>query len=286
MKEKSGNIGTEENLLDVWGRFILRISVLAENSALCPEFGAEHGLSLFIETENAKLLFDMGQTELFAENAKKMGVDLRETDFAVLSHGHYDHGGGLGAFLRLNETAPIYLSSYAFEPHFNAADKYIGLDKAFYSEERFVFCNGAVGIAPRITLYGGKSEIPSETLGAKGMKVLRGNVLVSDDFRHEQYLVIEESGRRYLFSGCSHRGASGIAEYFSPDVFIGGFHFSKVDAGSEAGRALLTEEAKALLKAGGEYYTCHCTGEAQFEVMKDLMGEKLSYISSGQVIEI
>ena len=118
------------------------------------------------------------------------------------------------------------------------------------------------------------------------MKVLTEKGLVGDDFCHEQYLLVEENGRKYLFSGCSHRGASEIAEYFKPDVFIGGFHFSKVDSETAEGRRLLEAEAKALLEVGCEYYTCHCTGTAQFEVLKKHMGKKLFRLSSGQKITV
>ena len=56
------------------------------------------------------------------------GVDLAAVDLAVLSHGHYDHGGGLARFLELNSTAPVYLNEHAFEPHYHGAERYIGLD--------------------------------------------------------------------------------------------------------------------------------------------------------------
>lgn len=264
----------------------MKVSVLAENTALCSEFGAEHGLSLYIETKGKKILFDMGQTALFVCNAKKLGIDLSEADLAVLSHGHYDHGGGLGAFFEQNSSAKVYLSRYAFEEHYNAEDKYIGLDKSFYREERFEFCEGITQISVGITLFGGKGKEMPKTLGARGMKVLEKGRLAGDDFRHEQYLLIEEDGRRYLFSGCSHRGASEIAEYFKPDVFIGGFHYSKVNPETAEGRALLEAEARALLKAGCRYYTCHCTGTEQFEFLKQIMGEKLYYISGGDRVDI
>ena len=88
----------------------MRIVTLVENTARRQDLTAEHGLSLYIETENHKILFDAGQSEAFAENAKKLGVDLTQTDLAVLSHGHYDHGGGLAKFLEANDHAPIFLS--------------------------------------------------------------------------------------------------------------------------------------------------------------------------------
>lgn len=75
------------------------IKVLIENTAISKDFGCEHGLSLYIETGDRKILFDVGASELFLENAKKLGVDVSDVDYLVISHGHYDHGGGLRAFL-------------------------------------------------------------------------------------------------------------------------------------------------------------------------------------------
>ena len=83
-----------------WYFLFMKITVLTENTisknieeSLAEKLKAEHGLSLFIETENHKILFDMGQTNLFLKNAKNLNINLEDVDFAVLSHGHYDHGG-------------------------------------------------------------------------------------------------------------------------------------------------------------------------------------------------
>ena len=120
----------------------MKITVLTENTisknispALSEKLKAEHGLSLFIETENHKILFDMGQTNLFLENAKNLNINLEKADFAILSHGHYDHGGlfsetesfGISAFLKINKIAAIYINENAFSENFNANKKYIGL---------------------------------------------------------------------------------------------------------------------------------------------------------------
>ena len=114
----------------------MKITSLLENTTTNEQFKVEHGLSLFIETENCKILFDMGQTDLFAENARTLGIDLAEVDSAVLSHGHYDHGGGLAKFLEINDHAPVYISEKVFQPHYNGTEKYIGLDCRLQGNER------------------------------------------------------------------------------------------------------------------------------------------------------
>lgn len=73
----------------------MKISILTDNRTKKRDFLAEHGLSIYIETEKANILFDTGQSDVYCRNALKMDVDLNKTDFIILSHGHYDHCGGL-----------------------------------------------------------------------------------------------------------------------------------------------------------------------------------------------
>ena len=111
----------------------MKLVTLMEDTTCAPAFACEHGLSFYIETGSSKLLFDMGQTDLFLKNAAMCGVDLSKVDTAFVSHGHYDHGGGLAAFLKINDHAPVYLHEKAFEPHFSHKPegiKDIGLDVA------------------------------------------------------------------------------------------------------------------------------------------------------------
>ena len=86
----------------------MKITALVENTSV-PGLPVEHGLSLYIETTRHTILFDSGQGTLFAENAERLGKDLAKVDLMVLSHGHYDHGGGLKTFLELNDHAPLRL---------------------------------------------------------------------------------------------------------------------------------------------------------------------------------
>lgn len=260
----------------------MRITCLIENT-LYPEAagcGCEHGLSLYIETCGRKILFDMGQTEQFAENAAVLGVDLSAVDTAVLSHGHYDHGGGLKRFLAVNDRAPVYLSRYAFEPHYNGTEKYIGLDTSLADHPRLRFTDGVCGIGEGMTLYSCNERERPHNPGSFGLTMLENGVPVPDDFRHEQYLLIEENGRRILFSGCSHKGIADIVRWFTPDVLIGGFHFSKITS-----EELLEAYARDLDSFDTRYYTCHCTGEAPFRQMKRYM-KHLYSLSAGQRMEV
>jgi len=89
----------------------MRVVALIENTK--PEgrddLTAEHGLSLYIEQEGRHILFDTGATGAFTRNAEKLGIDLGAVDAAVISHHHFDHGGGLARFLEINQRAKIYL---------------------------------------------------------------------------------------------------------------------------------------------------------------------------------
>lgn len=258
----------------------MKIVSLVENTSASPDIGAEHGLSLYIETENLKILFDMGQTELFADNAVELGVDLSAVDVAVLSHGHYDHGGGLKKFLEINGKAPVYLHKYAFGPHYNGTEKYIGLDVSLENSSRLVLTEGTTKIGNGLTLFDCNANTPSYNLGSFGLNVKENGVFVPDDFRHEHYLLIEENQKRVLISGCSHKGILNVAQWFDADVIIGGFHFSKLPLDEK-----LTEYAEKLNGHQSMFYTCHCTGVEQYKFMKSHM-ERLNYLSAGQTIEI
>ena len=254
----------------------MKVVTLMENTSCRENVSFEHGLSLYIETENSKILFDAGQSAAFAENAEKLGVDLKAVDFAVLSHGHYDHGGGLKAFLERNAAAPVYVSQYAFEPHYGA-NGYIGLDPGLQNSDRIRYVSEKVTPGPGMTLC----RIDAVPMDTAGLQVEEDGIRKPDDFRHEQYLLVEEAGKRNLISGCSHKGILNIVDAFRPDILIGGFHFMKIES-----EATLEAAAKKLLEYDTVYYTGHCTGQKQYDYLKTIMGDKLHYISTGTVLEL
>ena len=110
----------------------MRLITLVENT--CGKSGciAEHGLSIYIETSKHKLLLDAGQTDAVVQNAARLGIDLSKVDTLILSHGHYDHSGGIIPFSELNSSARIIMQSSAAQPHYNLK-KYNGIDTAILS---------------------------------------------------------------------------------------------------------------------------------------------------------
>ena len=260
----------------------MKIVTLLENTSIREDLHGEHGLSLYIETKQHKILFDAGETGAFAENAQKLGVDLRAVDFAVLSHAHRDHSGGLVRFLELNKTAPVYLRPQAYQGCYNRTGTYIGLPSALLNTTRLQSAQDIHVLGQGMTLYSGNNMEKTVPVDSAGLTVLQDGICQPDTFLHEQYLLIEEEGIRVLISGCSHKGILNISRWFQPDVLIGGFHYMGVDIGDP----LLEKAANTLLQFPTRYYTGHCTGLEQYRVMKKIMGDRLQSLSTGVTIVI
>ncbi len=249
----------------------MKLTVLLENAPR-PGFKAEHGLSLLAQTSGKTILFDFGQSDAFARNADALGIDLNNVDLAVLSHGHYDHGDGIGEFFRRNDHAPVYASRDAFQD-FRHGAKYIGLDPQLQTHPRMTLLEKDLEILPGVSLRccaGRERFCPPEqdglTVGA-----------LNDDFRHEICLEIIEKGTRFLLSGCSHNGIKNLLSWFSPDVFIGGLHTRSMAPDSPEFRTLIS----ALDRSGCRFYTGHCTGRAQFEALRERLGLRAEYLFTG-----
>lgn len=214
-----------------------------------------------------------------------MGIDLSAVDFALLSHGHYDHGGGLAAFLRCNNHAPVYVSSRAFAPHYHGSERYIGLDPALAGSDRIRPVEDALTLGEGILLTHCSDADLAEPVDDAGLMVKRGETLCPEDFAHEQYLLIRDGGRQMLISGCSHRGVLNLHGHFAPDVLIGGFHLMNLDPDGP-GRPRLEETAARLMSPPTLCFTGHCTGEAQYAFLQARMGDCLHRLSAGADWEI
>ena len=260
----------------------MKIVTLIENTSCREDLQAEHGLSLYIEACGKKILFDAGESGAAIDNAQKLSIDLSKVDLAVLSHGHSDHCGGLLRFMSVNKTASIWLRQEALGSYHNSSGNCISLDPELRYSKRLRFAGEGESLGEGLTLFSCNDREKTVPIDSAGLQVCRQGICYPDDFLHEQYLLICEEDKRVLISGCSHKGILNITRWFQPDVLIGGFHYMRIDPEDP----MLVSAAKQLLTYPTAYYTGHCTGADQYAVMKKIMADKLSSLSTGTVIEI
>lgn len=270
----------------------MKIVTLVENTASGCTLGAEHGLCLYVETRKHRLLMDTGASDLLLRNAAALNVDLTNVDTVVLSHGHNDHGGGLPFFLKINGWAQVYVQKSAFDSYYSIHEKpvFIGLPGEISGNPRIVTVNEVRHIDEELEIFSGIGVYEPVPSANRTLWVMKNGMFMQDDFRHEQCLVINEDGHRVLMSGCAHHGILNIMrEYVKrfgtvPDAVISGFHLRKKTAYTDDDLAEIRNMAEKLLNYGTVFYTCHCTGDEPFDVMKSVMGDRLFRIRSGDIL--
>lgn len=274
----------------------MKVITLLENSRVSDAFICKHGLSLYIETKALKILFDTGSDDSFAINAKQLGVDLEEVDLLVISHGHYDHGGGLEAFLKVNKKAKIYIGPNAFAPHyiklFKLLKHSIGIKKEVFDSERFITVTTPLTLAGGVLIFGnvkGNRLLPE---GNKRILKMAGKKLVTDTFEHEINLIIEEGEKLTLFCGCSHNGILNIIDEAKKitekrfSTVIGGMHLMDIHAVDPKNQVYLDGLSLALEGEDvSNYYTCHCTGATAYNYLSQKVTH-MSAIKTGMTIEV
>ena len=275
----------------------MKLTVLVENT---PGRGAQgaHGLSLYIQTAKHTILFDAGpRGELLLANAAALGIDLAAVDIAVLSHAHYDHAGGLLAFLDVNPSARVYLRQGAFCGHFateNVGWRDIGPDGALLERfaERLVFTPERFTIDDELELFADIATADYLSAAGGDLYEKQGEDYCRDPFRHEQNLLIHEAGRHVLIGGCAHRGAVNILRRCedilgqAPAALVSGFHLTNPGKGIDEPSELVQAVGAELLARPTRYYTGHCTGQGPFALLKAQLGEQLQALSTGAVFDI
>ena len=285
----------------------MKIQNLIENTEGKTCCTPQHGLSFYIETKTHKLLSDFGPGEDMLLNAEKIGINLKNIDIAVLSHGHYDHSGGLLSFAKINPTAKIYLHALADRPYYSFDGKekgyrYIGIDPAIMELPQIKLLEEDCVIDDELSVFthltdcmekqSKAGKIRSIPATNRYLMVKDGDGYVRDHFLHEQCLVIQEDGKHVLISGCAHSGILNILDRYEeiyqslPDAVISGFHLMKKKDYTEEECDEIRAIARELTAYPTKFYTCHCTGLAAYDMLKEIMGEQLSYVHCGDEVSV
>lgn len=285
----------------------MKIHVLIENTT-DSDLQCEHGLSLYIEYKGQKILLDAGSTEVFAENAKQMGVDLKAVDTAFLSHGHYDHSGGFGALIKVNKSVPIYAMESAMGRYASTSGGVmheIGVPDEVKEalKERITTVDKVTRVSPGITLVphstaSDKLAVIGEKAGLYREAKLQKTSWLPDDFIHEMSVVFETNAGLVICNSCSHGGVKNIVEEVKralPEqkiyAYVGGLHMKGRKDGEEI-CIYSEEEVKALAEyiqaAGVEVLlTGHCTGEPAIALLEKYLAEgQLMRLCTGTVYDL
>lgn len=267
----------------------MKFITLIENTSTDKEYISNHGLSLYIETAQSKLLMDCGPDNGFIKNASKLGIDLSSIDFLIISHFHYDHSGGLKYFLRINNHAKVLLSNKAFDEYYAVSKKnqmlLIGLDKNLSQNKQIVLVDDEFQISDNINVVGNFNYKFDNPLNDKFYKKQNGNLIV-DDFSHEIALIIKEYNKNILISGCFHSGVINMIEKTNHIIkgktthVIGGFHLAGRDERTVS-KEYIIRLTRYLSENNIKCYTGHCTGKIGYDELKKNLNDKIHYIATG-----
>nr|WP_312058728.1 MBL fold metallo-hydrolase [Fervidobacterium pennivorans] len=210
------------------------LTILCDDT-LQPPLHSEHGFSLLVEKAGEPtVLFDTGTSDVFMKNASTTGKNLTKVEYIVISHGHYDHAGGLKYLTSLGKKFNVYLRQDAFLPKYSG-DRFTGIGwEAIKDWFEFVIVKDKlIKITNSIYAFGparmrSKFEEPDSNF-----QIIKNNERVRDFFEEELNLVIDEDDGIALITGCAHRGIINIVldalELFDKKIklLIGGFHLYK-----------------------------------------------------------
>jgi 7,8-dihydropterin-6-yl-methyl-4-(beta-D-ribofuranosyl)aminobenzene 5'-phosphate synthase len=279
----------------------MRLTVLVDDSRnpIRPELTAKHGLSFFIELKaggrDTNLLMDTGQSaDIVLQNSKKLNIDLKQVDSIVLSHGHYDHTGGLlGILKHIDKKVPVILHPEALKSKLVMKKKKLKKAGIPFKVSELERSSGALtpnlgptSVMPGVWVSGEiKRATPFERV--KGFKTIKERRVVNDYMPDDQALFVNVGGKGLMVvTGCAHAGlintvkqARRITRSSEVHAVIGGFHLA--GASAERVKATIEELQKTGPKA---IMPCHCTGKKAIAKFVETFGERCKQLRTGDVV--
>ncbi|MDD3980646.1 MAG: MBL fold metallo-hydrolase [Spirochaetia bacterium] len=262
----------------------------------CPRSGlcGEHGLSFYLEAGGSRILFDTAQTARFLENALRLGIDLALIDMVVLSHGHYDHGGGFPYLLKkLGDKPVLFFAGPGFDAAKEAvsgdARRRIGVGESLPSsvKQAVVLVDSPKEIASGVFLLP-RADISDGKEPNSGFRLRSGSGDTIDTFEDEVSLVVVEQDGMSIITGCAHRGIGNIVQSARKafpgnriKALVGGFHLV-----NESAEALDVVSLKIRDFEPQSIYCCHCTGLRGYAALANAMPGIVTWLDCGSRVEL
>jgi 7,8-dihydropterin-6-yl-methyl-4-(beta-D-ribofuranosyl)aminobenzene 5'-phosphate synthase len=274
---------------------MLEFQILTDNLVNRPHLLAEHGLSLWIKNGDRQILFDAGQTSVFLQNALSIGVPINDADAIVLSHGHYDHCGGVPSYPFGGSDTKIYIGSGAFEKKLSVKggqvrDIGVPWNAEFRKKvkDRIIQTDDCCEIYPGVHVLGAIAQTNDFERVSPCFFTERDGTKIEDHMDEEQMLVIEINGGLAVFSGCSHKGIVNCVEHVKRrfpgkeiKTLAAGMHLQNVSMEQ------LQATVSYFVNSGIQHIIpLHCTGIQAICELKNALGDRCQICAVGDRVSI